>query len=105
MNLPVKFFLVVLIFSSFAYADGDKDHTKTAAEVGADASMADKRLPPVFPGEEVSDGDKKIKVWSTSGGVPVSQPPEPWRNPNDREINVGQGVGVVVDTRRGINRE
>lgn len=90
---------IVLGAQGIAYGDGENQHERSPSDVGADASIADDRLPPVFPGEEVHDGNKKIKVWSTSGGVPVSQPPEPWRNPNDKEINLRNGVGVLIDAR------
>lgn len=68
---------------------------------GADASF-DKRLPPVFPGEEVNDGQKKIKVWSSSGPVPVAEAPEPWNKnaaPNPAHVAPGS-VGVIIDRRR-----
>ena len=65
------------IVCPFAYADEGADSYKIPekkVETGSAASF-DKRLPPVIPGEEIQDGDKKIKVWSTSGGVSVSAPP------------------------------
>ena len=76
-----------------------------AEKVGADAAVADPRLPPVFPGEEVRDGDKIIKTWSTSGPVAVSQPPEPWAERGSAARAAGgtannSGVGVIVDARR-----
>jgi hypothetical protein len=79
---------------------GNADST----DVGADASRADKRLPPVFPGEEIHDGKNRMKVWSTTGNVPVSQPPEPWNN-NQADRIGGQGLGgVIVDDRSGLHR-
>ncbi|NDC39530.1 MAG: hypothetical protein EBZ48_16075, partial [Proteobacteria bacterium] len=72
-----------------------------AEKVGADAAVADPRIPPVFPGEEVRDGDKVMKMWSTSGPVPVAQPPEPWpARSGAAVVGNGSGVGVIVDARR-----
>jgi hypothetical protein len=71
-----------------------------AEKVGADAAVTDPRLPPVFPGEEVRDGDKIIKTWSTSGPVAVSQPPEPWGVRGGATAPNNSGVGVIVDARR-----
>lgn len=96
--------VVVVCSPALAIADGmaARDvRAKTGAEkVGTDAAVADPRLPPVFPGEEVRDGDKVIKMWSTSGPVSVAQPPEPWATrPGSAMVN-GVGGGVIVDARR-----
>ena len=101
MNKLVTYSLIFgVLFSNTVFADGEAKHERSASDVGADASIADRRLPPVFPGEEVHDGNKTIKVWSTAGEVPVSQPPEPWRNSNDQDAELlRNGVGVVVDGR------
>ena len=81
--------LAALVFLPIvsARADGEPSaenqhiDTRTGAEkVGADAAVADDRLPPVFPGEEVRDGNNKIKTWSTSGPIHVGRAPEPWRD-------------------------
>ena len=90
-----------------AFADGDpssgelQHDARTGAEkVGTDASVADKRLPPVFPGEEVKDGKNTIKTWTTTGPVPVSRPPEPWKDDTNYGLRLNNGVGIVVDGRR-----
>lgn len=64
---------------------------------GSDAQF-DKRLPPVLPGEEVRDGKKVIKVWSTAGSVSVGNVPQAPPAPDPWGKNIGQ-VGVVVDQR------
>jgi len=69
------------------------------ATPGSDASF-DKRLPPVLPGEEVSDGKNRMKMWSTSGPVPVAPAPEPWKESDEvRNKILGSGIGVIVDQR------
>jgi hypothetical protein len=71
------------------------------ATPGSDASF-DKRLPPVLPGEEVSDGKNRMKMWSTSGPVPVAPAPEPWKESvAERNRLLGSGIGVIVDQREG----
>lgn len=103
-------FLSVTVTPTIVWADGDASsgyHPRGAAgQVGADAAAADRRLPPVFPGEEVKDGDKTIKTWSTSGPVSVGQVPEPWRRGTGGASNPGNGsgVGVWVDARRDRER-
>lgn len=61
----------------------------------------DKRLPPVLPGQSVEIGGRKMKVWSTSGPVPVGNPPEPWREFNGRTYLDTQDLDVIVDQRSG----
>lgn len=78
-----------------ALADGEPaSNQESSTSTGSDAQF-DKRLPPVIPGEEVSDGKNKIKMWSTTGPVPVGEAPEPWKK-DVQEIAPG-GVGVIVD--------
>ena len=74
------------------------------ATPGSDASF-DRRLPPVLPGEEVSDGKNRMKMWSTSGPVPVAPAPEPWKQSiEERNGVLGSGVGVIVDQRNDRRR-
>jgi len=80
-----------------------KQNAQPVLTPGSDASF-DKRLPPVFPGEEVSDGKKTMKVWSSSGPVPVAEPPEPWRGARQEDLNSMGGVGVIVDQRKDERR-
>lgn len=102
-------FIVPIATPGALYADGDASAYNprgAAGQVGADAAAADRGLPPVFPGEEVRDGDKTIKTWSTSGPVTVGQAPEPWRRGAGGAGNPGNGsgVGVWVDARRDRER-
>lgn len=70
---------------------GDTDDSKSAASF-------DKRLPPVVPGESHPDGRQEMNIWSTSGPVPVSKAPEPFKKYDARELVTG-GVSVIVDER------
>jgi hypothetical protein len=60
--------------------------------------VRDPRLPPVLPGEEVSDGDKKIKVWSSAGEVSRSTPPRP-HDPSLQRDMQGRPLNVIIDSR------
>ena len=91
--------LLLITLPALCFADGESvpPRAKQTPNEASDASF-DKRLPPVLPGEEVSDGNKTIKIWSTSGPVPVSEAPEPWKKKDG--INGTQGLSVVVDQRK-----
>lgn len=87
----IQLAIIFLLLTSAANAlaeTADSEPNKAS-----DASF-DKRLPPVLPGEEVKDSGKKMKVWSTSGPVPVAQPPEPWKG------TIPPGLGIIVDQRK-----
>ena len=87
---------LLLLVSPAAFAQ--QQNPRPVLTPGSDASF-DKRLPPVFPGEEVSDGRETMKVWSSSGPVPVGQAPEPWRKHGGARYDAPAGVGVIVDRR------
>ena len=77
-----------------ARADG-----KVAAESGANPTTRqyNDRLPPILPGEEVvTETGQKMRVWSSSGPVPVNPQPTPQQLPSGIG---GAGVGVIVDGR------
>jgi hypothetical protein len=66
---------------------------------GGNQPLSD-RLPPVLPGQEVQLGGKKMKVWSSSGPVAVSEAPKaPVVDSNQVDVELGS-VGVVVDRRQ-----
>ena len=90
------FLAVILSIAPAAFCDSQE--ARPVLTPGSDAQF-DKRLPPVLPGEEVSDGKETMKVWSSSGPVPVGDAPEPWKNDFSRHHGGGQGVGVIVDKR------
>jgi len=100
--------LALLIINSYVYADGSVYENKpslpeaeTTPNQASDASF-DKRLPPVLPGEILNDSGTKMKVWSTSGPVPVSNAPEPWKENNNSlsQPNIpGKDISVIVDQR------
>lgn len=100
------FLAVIFMFPLRALADGDgepssRSRVEEQASSSAETSpqLLDKRLPAVMPGQEVTANGKKMKVWSSSGPVPVSEPPEPWRR-DSGQIHVNEsGVGVIVDQR------
>jgi hypothetical protein len=99
MNILLKCLLLITIFTSYAFADENKESADNYKEE-SDATF-DKRLPPVFPGETISDGKRKMKVWSTSGPVPVSSinSGNINVNPNRRGNRGNQPVNVIVDKR------
>ncbi len=108
-----SFLGLILLCPFCALADGSEHDSfgiapsageQAGSNPGADASF-DKRLPPVFPGEEVNDGQRKMKVWSSSGPVPVANAPEPWDNNGNKDQQKSQevqsgSVGVIIDRRR-----
>jgi hypothetical protein len=68
------------------------------------AATFDKRLPPVIPGEEISDGKDRMNVWSTSGNVVGAVVPSaPTVNSNTTDAHnrtVKPAIGVIVDQRQ-----
>lgn len=93
--------LVILCGSGTGILRADGQSAPAEAKKVSEAQF-DKRLPPVLPGEELSDGKNTMKVWSTTGPVPVAQPPQPWnQNSNQGTVNYGQtgSVGVIIDRR------
>ncbi|MCB0337746.1 MAG: hypothetical protein KDD62_15625 [Bdellovibrionales bacterium] len=102
--LIVYLSVACVLSAELLFADGE-DYPARAPQIeeplepGSDAQF-DKRLPPVLPGEEVRDGKRKLKVWSTSGPVPVADEPEPWnvKGEHKRPLNPNS-VNVIVDQR------
>ncbi len=99
-------FLTCALFAPLAVMADGKEWTVQKGRVreeptpnqASDASF-DKRLPPVLPGEEVGDGDKKIKVWSTAGSVSANEPPAPHHPSTKHHLEGIDGVSVIVDQR------
>jgi hypothetical protein len=96
--------VVLLLPFNGLFSEGLNHKTRTTTELAKD-----KRLPPVVPGESVSDGKKSMKVWSTAGPVPVTkldrdvdspnfEPPRAPR-PNRRKNINDLPVNVIVDGR------
>lgn len=104
MNKIVFLAASLALSAPIAFADTEsrsewvlREQAKTSQEAinaGSDASF-DKRLPPVLPGEEVNDSGKRMKVWSTTGGVPVSGAPEVGGHPHRRV----KDIDVIIDGR------
>lgn len=98
------FLSVIFMFPLRALADGEASNRaqgdgQASSTAETSPQLLDKRLPAVMPGQEVTANGKKMKVWSSSGPVPVSEPPEPWRR-DSGQIHVNEnGVGVIVDQR------
>ncbi len=96
------FALIAALLPARAFADQEPPHmnSKDVAVTGSAASF-DRRLPPVIPGEEIQHNGRKMKVWSTSGEVPVGQVPQPPQPPVAPGNNYGQPNlgGVIVDNR------
>lgn len=94
--------------ASSANADGWTDQlgnavgesAKPTASAAAPAEALDPRLPPMLPGEEVTRGGKKMRVWTTTGPVPVTNlsPPQAPGPPGQANIAPGN-VSIVVDRR------
>ncbi len=104
MTKALWLFIGVSLIVAPASADGHGDFAAPEAtpNQASDATF-DPRLPPVLPGEEVSDGQKTMRVWSSSGPVPVAQPPEPFESRREKSalegISAG-GIDIVVDQRK-----
>ena len=97
--------LALLFIPLVTWADGGRDSfsvSQDSPEIAKADAQFDRRLPPVLPGEEVSDGKNKMKVWSSSGPVPVGRAPEPWADPGKTRIS--PEVGVVIDQRDSLPR-
>lgn len=65
--------LSLLLLPLTAQADGLDAGSVPAEET---RPKLDKRLLPVLPGQEVRIGEQKMRVWSSSGPVPVSEVPQ-----------------------------
>ena len=87
------------------YADESSEWSQGAAKANPSGITKEgaERLPPVLPGQEVQDSaGNRMKVWSSSGGVPVAPAPEPFEATTSLS---GGGrldpskVGVIVDNR------
>lgn len=76
-----------------------RESSKDVADTGSAASF-DKRLPPVIPGEQIQHNGRKMRVWSTSGEVPVGQVAQPPQAPANGQQSVLPNVGIIVDQRR-----
>lgn len=75
-----------------------QDAQKLATQrLGGTSKQYDPRLPPVLPGELiVTEEGERMRVWSSSGPVPVNPPPQP------QAFGTAGGLaGVVVDARSG----
>ncbi|NMC64480.1 MAG: hypothetical protein GYA55_15045 [SAR324 cluster bacterium] len=97
--------LTLALFPCYVFADGVPSDTPSSGSMAnapvnkaSDASF-DKRLPPVLPGERMNDSGHEVRVWSSSGPVPVSQAPEPFK---DKQLvnDVVRNQGIVIDERR-----
>lgn len=109
---------IFLLFSTFSLTPvillADESYQEPKEQISADSQIDnvnkasdasfDNRLPPVLPGEEVRDGGRKMKVWSTSGPVPglnnVPAVPNAPQVPgsNDTQGTLGS-IDVFVDQR------
>ncbi|MCO6431686.1 MAG: hypothetical protein J5J00_12575 [Deltaproteobacteria bacterium] len=97
---------VTILVNDVARADGPAAASEREGSQESAASF-DGRLPPVLPGEVVADGDRKMKVWSTSGPVPVNDPPAAPGAPHPGiapgTAGIGE-VGVIIDRDSGKKR-
>lgn len=91
-------FLLQSLCSARAFADGDEIHPSSLRGRSTPTTRQyNDRLPPVLPGEEIeTETGQRMRVWSSSGPVPVNIQP----TPSNVEGNIGNsGVGVIVDSR------
>lgn len=98
MRFTLSIATVLLLVVDTSFADGNEWSEKNNQETQAAAPQEklDPRLPPLLPGEPVVRGGKKMHMWSTSGPVPVSEPPEPFQG--QQKIDVDD-VDVIIDRR------
>ncbi len=95
LTLPILFLLSALVCSGApsAHADSSAGPAVQGADPTPTGKQYDKRLPPVLPGEEiVTEGGRKMRVWSSSGPVPVNPPQQP-------QQFYGGAPGVILDGR------
>lgn len=100
----MRFIISALVCSFFLCCSLNRAHADQGGEADA-PQQGDKlttrqynnRLPPVLPGEEVvTETGQKMRVWSSSGPVPVNPRP----TPQLLNGNGGNGFGgVIVDGR------
>ena len=89
----------VFVTGHIAFADGESHAAIVANEHSTPTTRQyDKRLPPVMPGEEiVTETGQRMRVWSSSGPVPVNAQPTPQSLPNG---STNSGIGLLVDGRK-----
>lgn len=91
-------FFTTLVFQQAVLADG-LETKAPQAEVTQEfepSSETARRLPPLLPGQEIPHGNRKMRVWSSAGPVPVETAPQasPTQQAN------GFNGSVVIDARR-----
>jgi hypothetical protein len=94
ISLTLSFFAVGMLWlASSSRAVADSTYLPGVGGAPTPTSKQyDKRLPPVLPGEEVvTETGQRMRVWSSSGPVPINPPPQPQQ--------LGGGVPVIVDGR------
>lgn len=94
--LPILVCAFALILPLSREARADEAGLEQAAGTYTPTSKQyDKRLPPVLPGEVVvTEEGQKMRVWSSSGPVPVNPRPTP------QTYNGGM-PGLILDGRGG----
>ena len=96
MRKITSFFVLASFFftlTNYAFSDESMEPTPTP-DSKRSSVLFDKRLPPVMPGEEVQTENGKIKVWSSSGPVPVNEPTI------SANTNRSDHFNVIVDERQ-----
>lgn len=103
--------LIAILAPNLVRADGESENHEWAAPSQVapkkdSARINDPRLPPLLPGEEVNAGGNTIRMWTTSGPVPVSEAPEPFAAPSAPRLGTHHDqselgdIGVIVDQRK-----
>lgn len=93
LMLITKLFLILFLVAPSLHADGF-DRSQATPESQSNSRIEDERLPPLLPGEIVNNGNKKIRVLTTVGPVPVATANNSW--PTD---GMPSGINVIVDSR------
>jgi hypothetical protein len=103
---PIAAIFALFCFFGSAHADqiensqGLKPPGVQMEDVATAGSAAgfDTRLPPVIPGEDIVHNGRKMKVWSSSGPVPVGSVPVAPQAPSQQATDA-QNFAVIVDSR------
>ena len=106
LNFVLISCLLILIPPGLAGASDEAPavtQQQDVAVTGAAASF-DQRLPPVIPGESIQHNGRGMRVWSSSGPVPVGQVPQAPGAGQPPVQNI-PNVGVIVDQRSDKGRK
>ncbi|HMO17881.1 MAG TPA: hypothetical protein PKA63_06695 [Oligoflexia bacterium] len=104
--LIIQVVIISLCVADEAYPETDKGaEGANSFEVGSDNNQSSIDSPS-YPGEEIKlNSGKTVRRWSTRGPVPVSGPPQPFDQVENRRVPVVGPVILDVDSQNRVNRE